>query len=144
MKIAEVVVSVLVVSFGSVAFAFQQPNSCNTPTTSDNLQSSRREVLGSSVATVATLGSLYFSEEAGYIPCRLCWYQRIFMYPLPILIALAIARRSRDLSVAASAVPNAVDDEVSEIFVPLFSLFSHVDLKNNTITFIRVFVRTVF
>lgn len=38
-------------------------------------------------ALVATLGSLYYSEIVGFIPCTLCWYQRILMYPL-ILIAL--------------------------------------------------------
>jgi disulfide bond formation protein DsbB len=40
------------------------------------------------VALVATLGSLYFSEIANFEPCRLCWYQRIAMYPLvPVLAA---------------------------------------------------------
>ena len=37
------------------------------------------------VALVATAGSLYYSEVAGFIPCRLCWYQRILMYPLTII-----------------------------------------------------------
>jgi disulfide bond formation protein DsbB len=32
------------------------------------------------VAIVTTLGSLYYSLHAGYIPCELCWYQRIVMY----------------------------------------------------------------
>ncbi|MFN4214843.1 MULTISPECIES: disulfide bond formation protein B [Exiguobacterium] len=36
------------------------------------------------VATVATLGSLYYSEVMLYLPCKLCWFQRIFMYPLAI------------------------------------------------------------
>lgn len=33
------------------------------------------------VACVATLGSLYLSEILGYEPCKLCWFQRILMYP---------------------------------------------------------------
>jgi disulfide bond formation protein DsbB len=41
------------------------------------------------VAAVATGGSLFFSEIAGFIPCELCWYQRICMYPLSILTLLA-------------------------------------------------------
>jgi disulfide bond formation protein DsbB len=41
------------------------------------------------LAVLATLGSLYYSEIANYIPCRLCWFQRIGMYPLAILGALA-------------------------------------------------------
>lgn len=41
------------------------------------------------VSIVATLGSLYFSEIRGYVPCELCWYQRILMYPLSILLGIA-------------------------------------------------------
>ncbi|MFC4306632.1 disulfide oxidoreductase [Cohnella boryungensis] len=41
------------------------------------------------VSIVATLGSLYFSEVRAYIPCELCWFQRIFMYPLSILLGIA-------------------------------------------------------
>ena len=37
------------------------------------------------VAAVATGGSLFFSEIAHFVPCELCWYQRICMYPLSIL-----------------------------------------------------------
>lgn len=44
------------------------------------------------VAWVATLGSLYFSEVLGYVPCQLCWYQRVFMYPMAGLIALGLLR----------------------------------------------------
>lgn len=49
------------------------------------------------VALVATLGSLYFSEIAGFIPCDLCWYQRIFMYPLAILLGMASYRGDRGM-----------------------------------------------
>lgn len=34
------------------------------------------------ISLVATLGSLFFSEVMNFIPCSLCWYQRVFMYPL--------------------------------------------------------------
>ena len=37
------------------------------------------------VASIATLGSLFFSEVMEFIPCSMCWYQRIFMYPLVII-----------------------------------------------------------
>jgi disulfide bond formation protein DsbB len=40
------------------------------------------------VSAVATAGSLFFSEVANFIPCELCWFQRIFMYPLSILTFL--------------------------------------------------------
>lgn len=41
------------------------------------------------VALAATLGSLYFSEIREFVPCQLCWIQRIFMYPLTILLGIA-------------------------------------------------------
>jgi disulfide bond formation protein DsbB len=45
--------------------------------------------LAFAVAAVATGGSLIFSEVAHFIPCELCWYQRIAMYPLSITLLLA-------------------------------------------------------
>ena len=41
------------------------------------------------VAAIATGGSLFFSEIAHFVPCELCWFQRICMYPLSILTLLA-------------------------------------------------------
>lgn len=49
------------------------------------------------VALVATAGSLFFSEVAGYEPCRLCWAQRIFMYPQVILLGLAWLRKDNKI-----------------------------------------------
>lgn len=49
-------------------------------------------------ALVATLGSLFFSEIWHLPPCTLCWYQRIFMYPLAILIAVGIVKKDKNLS----------------------------------------------
>lgn len=51
------------------------------------------------VAFIATLGSLYFSEIRGYAPCELCWIQRIFMYPLVIVIGVAYAQRNSRIAV---------------------------------------------
>ncbi len=45
------------------------------------------------VALVATLGSLYYSEVRLFLPCELCWYQRIFMYPQAVLLGLALWRQ---------------------------------------------------
>lgn len=42
------------------------------------------------VSLVATGGSLYFSEVAGLIPCLLCWYQRIAMYPLVLVLGVGV------------------------------------------------------
>jgi disulfide bond formation protein DsbB len=50
-------------------------------------------------AWIATCGSLFFSEVLGWQPCLLCWYQRILMYPLAILLAIGIIRRDRGLHI---------------------------------------------
>lgn len=42
------------------------------------------------LATVATLGSLFFSQVMDLPPCSLCWIQRIFMFPLPILLLVGL------------------------------------------------------
>ncbi len=52
-----------------------------------------RAPLTVAVAGVATLGSLYFSEVADYLPCRLCWFQRIAMYPIAVVAAVGLLRR---------------------------------------------------
>ncbi|PFW23647.1 disulfide oxidoreductase [Bacillus thuringiensis] len=41
------------------------------------------------VSMITTLGSLFFSEILGFIPCELCWFQRIMMYPLCIILGIA-------------------------------------------------------
>lgn len=41
------------------------------------------------VSLVAVIGSLYLSEVLKYEPCKLCWFQRIFMYPQLILLGIA-------------------------------------------------------
>ena len=47
------------------------------------------------VAAVATLASLYYSEIADFVPCRLCWFQRIAMYPMAVILLIAAVRRDR-------------------------------------------------
>jgi disulfide bond formation protein DsbB len=44
------------------------------------------------VAAIATGGSLFYSQIAGFIPCEFCWFQRMMMYPLSILTLLIAAR----------------------------------------------------
>jgi disulfide bond formation protein DsbB len=43
------------------------------------------------------IGSLYFSEAVDYRPCVLCWYQRIAMYSLAIVLVIAAIRRDRSI-----------------------------------------------
>ena len=48
------------------------------------------------VAAIATGGSLFFSEIAHFVPCELCWYQRIAMYPLSVVtLLMALANDHR-------------------------------------------------
>ena len=63
------------------------------------------------IAAVATAGSLYFSEVLGLLPCELCWYQRVLMYPLVVVIGVAALenrvgayRTALPLSIAGVAV----------------------------------------
>ena len=45
------------------------------------------------VALVATIGSLIYSEVIHFVPCRLCWFQRIAMYPLSLILLVGAIRR---------------------------------------------------
>jgi disulfide bond formation protein DsbB len=45
------------------------------------------------VALVAMLGSLYFSDVVGFIPCLMCWYQRIAMYPIVLVLGMGLLLR---------------------------------------------------
>lgn len=59
--------------------------------------STHRPILGAAwvVASLATAGSLYLSDVAGLVPCLLCWYQRIAMYPLVLVLGVAVAGADR-------------------------------------------------
>lgn len=49
-------------------------------------------------AFIALAGSLFYSEVMGYIPCELCWVQRVFMYPLVVIYGVAIVKK--EISIA--------------------------------------------
>ncbi|MFT0546272.1 disulfide bond formation protein B [Allopusillimonas ginsengisoli] len=55
------------------------------------------------IALIATLGALFLSEIMGLIPCELCWYQRIFMFPLVFVLAVGLA--TTDTQVFKYALP---------------------------------------
>jgi len=55
------------------------------------------------VAAVTMAGSLYYSKVQGYVPCELCWYQRIVLYPFAVILAIAAWRR--DSSIRVYAIP---------------------------------------
>ena len=59
--------------------------------------SRRAPVIVAIAAVGATAGSLYFSEIADYVPCTYCWYQRIAMYPMAVIVPLAIVFKDRSI-----------------------------------------------
>jgi len=61
--------------------------------------------LAAAVTTTCALGSLYFSEIVNYKPCIMCWYQRIMMYPLAVI--LIVAAITKDKRVWRYATPLA-------------------------------------
>jgi disulfide bond formation protein DsbB len=58
------------------------------------------------VALVSTLGSLFFSEVMSFAPCSLCWYQRICMYPLVLILGFGLF--PADIKVIRYALPLAI------------------------------------
>ena len=77
------------------------------------------------VATLAMAGSLYFSEIAHYTPCTLCWYQRIAMYPLVLILAIAAIRR--DVAIRLYAIPLALVGVVISSYHYLLEWFPAID-----------------
>jgi len=72
------------------------------------------------VASIAMLGSLFFSEIAEFPPCSLCWYQRILMYPLvPIFL---IALFPLDIKIFRYAIPLSLIGLVISIYHNLLQL----------------------
>lgn len=51
-------------------------------------------------AFLATTGSLFYSEVMGYVPCELCWYQRILMYPLVVIYGVALFKKDIKMGLA--------------------------------------------
>lgn len=57
------------------------------------------------VAAIAMAGSLYFSLVEDFTPCQLCWYQRIAMYPLAIILLVGALLRDRRVALYAAVFP---------------------------------------
>ena len=77
------------------------------------------------VALLASAGSLYFSEVAQFQPCQLCWYQRIAMYPLVVILGLAAWRR--DTGIRVYAVPLAAIGAAISTYHYLLEWFPSLD-----------------
>lgn len=53
------------------------------------------------MALIATLSGLFLSEVLHWTPCVLCWYQRILMYPLVVVIGVGVIRRGSEWPITA-------------------------------------------
>ena len=54
------------------------------------------------VSLVAILGSLYFSEVQNFEPCTYCWYQRILMYPIPLIAGVALVQKNAKIALTTA------------------------------------------
>ena len=75
-------------------------------------------------AVVATAGSLFYSEIAEYVPCKLCWLERIFMYPMSIISFIALLKN--DLSVKKYLLPLSVMGFVIALYHSFMQMFPEV------------------
>ena len=74
------------------------------------------------MSAVATLGSLFFSEVMKFPPCILCWYQRICMYPLVLILFMGLFPYEK--KVARFALPLAIVGWVIALYHNL--LYYHI------------------
>ncbi len=49
------------------------------------------------ISLLATSGSLFYSQIAHFVPCELCWFQRIFMYPQVLILAIALFKKENKI-----------------------------------------------
>lgn len=88
--------------------------------------------LAFTVAGTAMLGSLYFSEVAHYTPCKLCWYQRICMFSLAVILGVATARK--DKGIVWYAVPLALIGMVVSAYHYLLEWFPQLEATSCDVT----------
>lgn len=84
-------------STGAAPHVLEAPDSEQDSSTWANSIGMYSHYIALLAAWIATSGSLFFSEVLGWTPCLLCWYQRILMYPLSIIIAMGLLRRDTRL-----------------------------------------------
>ncbi len=77
------------------------------------------------VALVATLGSLFYSEVIHFEPCRLCWFQRIAMYPMAIVLLVGAIRR--EYQVKFYALPLALTGLAISVYHYLIQHFPSLE-----------------
>ncbi len=82
------------------------------------------------VVVAATAGSLYYSEGAGFEPCSLCWYQRIALYPLVVI--LLVGAVTHDRLVARYALPLTIAGASLAVYNYFVQLFPAIEVACST------------
>jgi disulfide bond formation protein DsbB len=96
-----------------------------------SLVAARRSIAGSElllatgISVSATAGSLYYSQIRHFEPCQLCWYQRIFMYPMAVLFVVALIKR--DTLVRRYVLPIAAIGASISIYHNYIQIFPDLD-----------------
>ena len=80
------------------------------------------------IAVIAVSGSLYFSEIKQYEPCELCWYQRIFMYPLVVLLGIAYVKKHLAISFYAMVISALGGDFTLSFSIQKFPFMAKSDI----------------
>lgn len=75
------------------------------------------------ISLSATLGSFFLSTIANYPPCELCWYQRIFMFPQPVILGVAMFKN--DISIKTYSIILAA--------IGLLIAFYHILVQNGQV-----------
>jgi hypothetical protein len=84
------------------------------------------------VTATSMFGSLYFSESQHFEPCKLCWYQRIAMYSL--VVVLLVGNLRRDRNVAWYAVPLAALGIIISIYHYVIEWFPQLETSACSVT----------
>ncbi len=69
------------------------------------------------ISVIATLGSIFSSEFLNFEPCIFCWYQRVFMFPLVIILGAAAYKNDRKI------IPYIIALPILGAFVALYQTF---------------------
>ena len=95
LAIASVGISVVIIQ--NYIFAKFFPAKSGIVTNFNKLIYDNSTSLSWAIATLATLGSLFYSEISGFVPCTFCWYERIVMYPLVIILGIGILKKNKEI-----------------------------------------------
>jgi disulfide bond formation protein DsbB len=80
------------------------------------------------ISLASIFGSLFFSEVMKFPPCNLCWYQRLFIYPIALIILSGLYLKSKDtnkfvtpfafMGLMFSAYHNLIYYKIIQVIVP--------------------------